>query len=432
MTCDKTKTVTCDKSCKNSDPVGAQFVRSPSMGTVKKPDLSKELMIFDKKKVLNNLSDGPKFLIISRSDEGQTMDNVSPFLMRKCINHVVGGKVRQMSALRNGTILIETENLRQAQVLITLKRITPLINLEITEHSRLNSSKGVVNRCYEWKFLSDADIIEGLREYDVTEIHRITRKNERGEIVDTGTYFLTFSTTQLPREVDIGYSFREVLPYVPNPMICFNCLKFNHPKDRCKQTEKICQNCAQTFHTENLEKCSRPALCVNCNGDHPSLSKVCPVFLKNKEIQRIKVIDNITYTAAVNKYYQMNPFHNQPSFASFLKNKSCNCKCSCNQESNQPIRMPPINTEMPRPSTSTAIVTHPTTVIETKRKNSTDAAAAANKETQSEDESEEVPSQHSSSDQEMQEQVHKEAISAKMKGHTAKFKHARTKRTRKS
>ena len=73
-------------------------------------------MIFDKKKLLKNLYDGQNYLIISRSDEKQTMENVSPFLMRKCINHVVGGKVRQMSALRNGTILIETENLRQAQV----------------------------------------------------------------------------------------------------------------------------------------------------------------------------------------------------------------------------------------------------------------------------------------------------------------------------
>ena len=71
------------------------------------------------------------------------MESVLPFLMRKCINHVVGGKVRQTNALRN-------EDLRQTKVLITLNRITPLINLEITEHSRLNSSKEVVNKCNEW------------------------------------------------------------------------------------------------------------------------------------------------------------------------------------------------------------------------------------------------------------------------------------------
>ena len=44
------------------------------------------------------------FLIIARKDEGQSMEKVF-FSLRKCVNHVVGGNVRQMSALRNGTNL---------------------------------------------------------------------------------------------------------------------------------------------------------------------------------------------------------------------------------------------------------------------------------------------------------------------------------------
>ena len=398
-------------------------IEKKSLVVGKKPDLSKELMIFDKKKVLENLSEGPKFLIISRKDEGQSMEKVSPFLLRKCINHVVGGNVRQMSALRNGTILVETENVKQAKTLITLKRISPLINLEISEHDRLNSSKGVVNRCYDWKYLTDEEIVEGLREYHVTAIHRIKRRTEREDFVDTGTYFLTFSTTKLPKEIDIGYSFREVMPYIPNPMICFNCLKFNHPKDRCKLPEKICQNCAQTYHLDENEKCSRPALCINCNGSHPSLSKLCPVYIKNKEIQRIKVMENIPYNLAINRYHQMNPFQSQTTFASLLKKKGCSCKCNCEQEGNETnknLQQGPTDKEDPPPSTSTEAKKNTSAILENKRKNSTDANTAAINDLESEGESEEMRSQ-SSIESEEPGRAQKSTRSSKIK-HAAKNK----------
>ena len=60
-------------------------------------------------------------------------------------------------------------------------------------------------------------------------------------------------------------------------------------------------NCVNDHHidTDKNEICNFPTICINCkchNLDytkHNSLSKRCPIFLKEKEIQAIKIIHKV-------------------------------------------------------------------------------------------------------------------------------------------
>ena len=111
------------------------------------------------------------------------------------------------------------------------------------------------------------------------------------EKVPTNTLFLTFNTPDLPKEITVGYLKVKVALLVPNPMHCFNCNKFGHTSQRCKVAAK-CPDCGKHKHEG---RCEGPKLCSNCNGPHASSAKDCPVWQKEKEIQRVPVEKRISF-----------------------------------------------------------------------------------------------------------------------------------------
>ena len=217
--------------------------------------------------------------------------------------------------------------------MVQLTQIDDQIHVKVTEHVRLNSSKGVIIRCYCLKDMSDEEIIESFNDQSenlvkITAIHRVTRK-VRDEIIETGTYFLTFGSAELPKIIYAGYSRYQVLPYIPQPMKCFQCLQYNHGKDSC-QSPRICNNCAAEYHLSDDETvCNKLPKCVNCEQSHPSNSRDCPIFKKHQEIQRIKVIERVPFHQATRLYHERFPTFKTPSFADITKAKSCNCACNC-------------------------------------------------------------------------------------------------------
>ena len=77
-------------------------------------------------------------------------------------------------------------------------------------------------------------------------------------------------------------------------MHCFNCNKFGHTSQRCKVAEKR-PDCGKDKHEG---RCKGPKLFSNCNGPHASSAKDCPVWQKEKEIQRVRVEKRISFPEA--------------------------------------------------------------------------------------------------------------------------------------
>ena len=97
-----------------------------------------------------------------------------------------------------------------------------------------------------------------------------------------------------PKEITVGYLKVKVALFVPNPMRCFNCNKFGHTSQHCKVAAK-CTGCGKDKHEG---QCEGPKLCSICNGPHASSAKDCPVWQKEKEIQRVRVDKRITFPEA--------------------------------------------------------------------------------------------------------------------------------------
>ena len=242
-----------------------------------------------------------KFIVVKSKTE-KPITSLSPFVIEKQIESVIGTP-KNVKKLKNQTLLIETSRKSQTDNLLKMKTF---FNLPVTvsEHNTLNSSKGII-RDRSLKGETEENILEYLKPQGVTAVKRFKiRKGE--QLIETNTFLLTFNMVTLPKSLRIFYRMIPVEIYIPNPLRCFNCQKYNHHEDNCPQDiGAVCENCGMGDHDHITSRCKNPTKCVNCGKDHPSRSNKCEIWIQEKEIMRIKVTNNTTYLEA-KKYLNTN------------------------------------------------------------------------------------------------------------------------------
>ena len=260
-------------------------------------------------KTMKDMEDGEKVLWIEKTNGDKSLENLSPFLIKKVIDNVVGSEIDSARKVRGGKIMVITKNKHQAINLMKLSQITDQIKVSVSLDVRTNQSTGIIfNR--DLKYSSDEEILRELKNQKVINIKRMRKKGVDGELYETGLYFLTFSVRELPGDIKVGYDIVKVRQYVSEPMRCFRCLKFGHTQQNCRSEEeegKVCGICTEKTHTEAGERCTKQPKCVNCGQDHASFAKSCPVYLMEKEIAHIKVIKRTTYGIGRREYMQKHP-----------------------------------------------------------------------------------------------------------------------------
>ena len=192
---------------------------------------------------------------------------------------------------RDGSFLIECGKRAQTQNLLWTNRFIDR-PVKVSIHKTLNSSRGLI-RCRDLADMSEVEIRDEVKDQGVVWVNRVTLKKE-GKVIPTNTLFLTFGSPEVPKEITVGYLKVKVDLFVPNPMRCFNCNKFGHTSQRCKVAAK-CLGCGKDKHEG---RCEGPKLCSNCNGPHASSAKDCPVWQKEKEIQRVRVEKRVSFPEA--------------------------------------------------------------------------------------------------------------------------------------
>ena len=165
--------------------------------------------------------------------------------------------------------------------------------MSATPHRTLNSSKGVIKDHYKDLYdMTDEKILDELRDQGVTDVSRFILKKD-GESIKTNTLFVTFNTPTPPQKLKIGYYIVRVKLYIPNPLRCFQCQKFGHSKRFCKN-QIACWKCGSEGH-DGSDCTAETTRCLNCKGDHCASSKSCPIWIQEKDIQRIKTERGLSY-----------------------------------------------------------------------------------------------------------------------------------------
>ena len=256
-----------------------------------------------------------KYIILSTIDEDEKpVTKLSPFVIEKTLKGIIG-EAQSIKKMKNETLLVECRTKKQSMILQSVLKFGG-IKVIGTPSFRLNRSKGVIRDKGRGLFdMEEAEITNELKPQGVLLTKRMKVK-KNGNLIPTNTYILDFDTPNPPEKIKIGYYSLKVETYIPNPLRCYNCQKFGHSSDRCKN-EKVCFRCGSEDCSAG--DCRKEPKCVNCNESHPSSSKLCTVWIKEKEIQKLKVEKHLSYPEARKLY---NSQHPNISYAAMLKKKT--------------------------------------------------------------------------------------------------------------
>lgn len=267
---------------------------------------------------LNNIITGedmdiwPRFIVLTSKDVEQPLSKLSPFIIEKAITGLAGSP-KSVKKLRSGQLLIECDKRAHSNNLLRSQQMAG-INIESKPHVFLNSSKGII-KSKDLEQCSEKELVEELKNQGVTEAYRIKIKKEN-KVINTNTIILTFNRPNIPKEIKAGFLQLKVEEYIPNPMRCFNCQRFGHLKKHCKRNA-VCPRCGTEGH--ELTTCDKEMKCINCNGNHLSFSKVCPKYIEEKEIQKVKTQKNISYQEARKITLSQSSIYNVKNYAEVIK-----------------------------------------------------------------------------------------------------------------
>ena len=142
-------------------------------------------------------------------------------------------------------------------------------------HSTLNVVKGTVYS----ETMSNSTEEEIMKEQRVTKMERMKRRVD-GKLLGTHRYILAFNRTKLPPLIKLAEWHREIVDlYIPTPMRCNRCQRYNHAKKWCRREK---ERCGEEDHTAN--QCNNEPHCVNCSRDHWSTDKNCDRYLFRCEV----------------------------------------------------------------------------------------------------------------------------------------------------
>lgn len=257
--------------------------------------------------------DYAEYYVIRCETQNKNFNKTSPFYIEIALNNQVGHGT-DTKRLRDGTLLIKAKNDNQARKIANLKTLGD-ISVISQEHGTLNTCQGIIFH-YDSLELTEDEILKGLQDQGqrVTKVTKI-KKRINGELVDTPNCILTFKLSYVPSSIKFGFHTVKVQIYIPNPMKCVNCFMYGHPKKFCKNN-KACSNCSNHFHGE---QCSEIARCQGCGGEHNNFNKECPRYQREYEIQKIRVMEKLSYFDARTKFNVMYPNANTTSFSQTVR-----------------------------------------------------------------------------------------------------------------
>ena len=162
--------------------------------------------------------------------------------------------------------------------------------------------------------MPDSDIMEELKEQNVVEVRRFIRKTNQ-TITPTNSFLLTIEAPKIPECIRLGAFQVRTRVYYPRPMMCHKCYRYGHTKTRCK-------NCGEPEHGE----CNKQAKCPNCSGTHNAYDKSCPVYMKEEEIIKYRVDNNLTHKEARMACQTTSSVQNRLNFAQTCANNNSDDK----------------------------------------------------------------------------------------------------------
>lgn len=245
-----------------------------------------------------------KYIImrLEQNSTKKTFKDFSPFNVCRFIKSFC--PQINLKFLKNGSTLLIVNNEKDFLNLNNVK-VFQGIKVKFELHKSLNFSRGVAY-VPELINCSEDEIVSELEQHGVVNVKRIFKKINN-ENRPTPLLILTFERSELPERIAIDFMSIRIRAYEPKPLLCFNCYKYRHTKKYCNIVN--CGNCGETTHSSDT--CPNAPKCLNCQGEHPAYYTKCPVYEREKKIEKLRTQDKISYKQAEIIIRKQEPFNNE-------------------------------------------------------------------------------------------------------------------------
>lgn len=255
-------------------------------------------------------------LVMLRMEAAEGSLPNAPFLLRKSVEAYLGVKIDgAYPESRGASYVLKLRNKAHVEKLKRMSNLADGFPIRIVEHPVLNVSKCVIS-CSEARVYSDEELVTELQSQGVKQLRRITRR-DGDTTINTPTIVLTINGTTAPESIFIGWIRCRTRPFYPSPMLCYCCWQFGHTRTRCQKTSNpTCGHCSGMHVIDSEHPCTAAAFCNRCNStNHALSSRKCPTYIKEQDIQHLRVDMGISYPAAKRQYELR---HNPQSMASVV------------------------------------------------------------------------------------------------------------------
>lgn len=302
---------TTEYNNKNLDSQEIKRQKTTDSNNASESSLNQEIQVFNQQNnVIHN-----SFTVIQLKfvNEEDSFDTISLFDVKDFLNNIsTSWELIDYSNDLKSMTFTEKED-QCTNILINVKEIKikeKSFDVEITKVTNLNKNKGIVYMKHI-RLLSNEEIINRLKDQNVSDIVRITKTNENGNVYDTGSFIIIFNG-EVPENIYFeNFLSIPVNKLKPKPMKCTHCQLIGHTIKRClKINQEMCKNCFQEI-VSNIEDHTCILKCKNCNLDHKSDDKNCPDYKKEIEILEIKSKFGFSYSQAKQKLIQQQKEENQ-------------------------------------------------------------------------------------------------------------------------
>ena len=133
--------------------------------------------------------------------------------------------------------------------------------------------------------------------YEGVTVERIMKGKGENK-VKTSQMKVKFKSRELPEYIHILCERFQVRQFIDQPWQCFNCQGFGHSAHHCTRKTK-CLLCAGEHRLRDCTQRENGKKCANCGGEHAANSPECLRMKKEKEIQRTRCTNHISYSDAV-------------------------------------------------------------------------------------------------------------------------------------
>lgn len=153
--------------------------------------------------------------------------------------------------------------------------------------------------------LKEEEILQELSsKTEILAVKRLKRKNTNdGHWEASESVRICFKGSSLPSHIYIYDTRVKVSPYTYPVTQCSRCWRFGHSVRMCPSLKVICPKCAKSH--SNCEIINYK--CNNCTGRHMAMAKICPVYIKEKNIRELMAEFNYSYKKALTIYVPPSP-----------------------------------------------------------------------------------------------------------------------------